>query len=67
MKETGLLSGDRKWLLNHTDFDEAELDRMYNLFRADYPRGGMFRYNCRAEGHLQTTSYEKDRVGFVLD
>ena len=43
VKETGLMSADRKWLLNHTDFDEAELDRMYKLFRADYPRGGMFR------------------------
>ena len=43
MKETGLLVGDKKWLLNHTDFDEKELDRMYNLFKTDYPRGGMFR------------------------
>ena len=42
-KETGLLVADKKWLLNHTDFDEAELDRMYNLFKTDYPRGGMFR------------------------
>ena len=39
----GLLVEDKRWLLHHTDFAEPELDRLYGIFRTDYPRGGMFR------------------------
>ena len=39
----GLLPEDKRWLLHHTDFNEAQLEEMYSLFKKDYPRGGMFR------------------------
>ena len=39
----GLQAEDKRWLLHHTDFSEADLDRLYNIFKTDYPRGGMFR------------------------
>ena len=39
----GLKADDKKWLLSHTDFQEPELDKMYALFKNDYPHGGMFR------------------------
>ena len=38
-----LKAEDKKWLINHTDFQEPELDKMYALFKNDYPHGGMFR------------------------
>ena len=34
---------DKRWLLHHTNFSEEELDRLYLIFKTDYPRGGMFR------------------------
>ena len=39
----GLLPKDKAWLIHHTEFPEPELDRLYKLFKQDYPRGGMFR------------------------
>merc|ERR1712183_275442 len=42
-KENVLDPTDRLWLLNHTNYKEEELDKMYKAFSADYPRGGMFR------------------------
>ena len=39
----GLQAEDRRWLLHHTEFSEVELDRLYSIFKTDYPRGGMFR------------------------
>ena len=38
-----LQTEDKRWLLHHTNFTEAELDRLYVIFKTDYPRGGMFR------------------------
>ena len=38
-----LQTEDKRWLLHHTNFTEAELDRLYLIFKTDYPRGGMFR------------------------
>ena len=39
----GLLPEDKEWLIHHTEFPEQELDRLFKLFKHDYPRGGMFR------------------------
>ena len=39
----GLPPDAKAWLIHHTEFDEPELDRLYKLFKHDYPRGGMFR------------------------
>ena len=39
----GLQPEDKRWLLHHTEFSEAELERLYTIFKTDYPRGGMFR------------------------
>ena len=38
-----LQTEDKRWLLHHTNFAELELDRLYVIFKTDYPRGGMFR------------------------
>ena len=38
-----LQTEDKRWLLHHTNFTEVELDRLYMIFKTDYPRGGMFR------------------------
>ena len=50
----GLLPEDKRWLLHHTEFSEAELERLYTIFKTDYPRGGMFRsqVNITLSGHL---------------
>ena len=42
-QQYGMLPEDKRWLLHHTDFNEAQLEEMYALFKKDYPRGGMFR------------------------
>ena len=39
----GITPEDMEWLIHHTEFAEAELERLYKMFKADYPRGGMFR------------------------
>ena len=47
----GLQAEDKRWLLHHTDFSEADLDRLYNIFKTDYPRGGMFRSQVNKYQH----------------
>ena len=29
--------------VHHTEYSEPELNKMYDMFKHDYPRGGMFR------------------------
>ena len=34
---------DRTWLVNHTQQNPENIDRLYKEFQIDYPNGGIYR------------------------
>lgn len=34
---------DRTWLVNHTQKNPENIDRLYKEFQIDYPNGGIYR------------------------